>query len=340
MCGAGILAANLQGVTDIPNDNGKQVRLTWDASPNDGQINGVPITEYGIWRGVVGGGASASNVIQVANRSEMISNIDGLQPGTRFHDLQAQQEWDFVGSVLAHSDSIYNFVAPTLEDSVLYPFMVSAHTANPLVFANSNTASGASFDNLAPGVPPNFVGMENPGPVVDFTWDPVEDEDFAFFALYKDGVEILRTIELFANDPNVTSGQMITYTLTAFDFANNESDPAEVSLIITAVGEGVEIPTVFSIGNNYPNPFNPSTVIRYGVPQQSTVSLKIYNVLGQEIASLVDEVKSAGYFTVQWNGTNQFGSDVASGIYLYLFEAKAVDGSETFKESKKMLLLE
>jgi flagellar hook assembly protein FlgD len=153
-------------------------------------------------------------------------------------------------------------------------------------------------------------------------------------------VEILRTISLSANDPNVGPGQTITYTLTAFDFANNESDAAEAIVNTTGVGEGEEIPTVFSIGNNYPNPFNPSTVIRYGVPQQSTVSLKIYNVLGQEIATLVDEVKSAGFFTVQWNGTNQFGSEVASGIYLYLFEAKAVDGSETFKESKKMLLLE
>ena len=339
VCGAGILAANLQGVTDIPNDNGKQVRLTWDASPNDGQINGVPITEYGVWRGVVGG-AAGGDVIQVADRSEMISNIDGLKPGTRFHELQTDAEWDFVGSVLAHSDSIYNFVAPTLEDSVLYPFMVSAHTANPLVFANSNTASGMSFDNLAPGVPPNFAAVVNPGPVVDMTWDPVEDEDFAFFALYKDGVEILRTIELFANDPNVAPGQTITYTLTAFDFANNESDAAEATVMTTGVGEGVEIPTVYSIANNYPNPFNPSTVIRFGVPTQSSVSLKIYNVLGQEIATLVDEVKSAGYFTVQWNGTNQFGSEVASGIYLYLFEAKGVDGSETFKESKKMLLLE
>ncbi|MHC4676789.1 MAG: hypothetical protein ACYTBZ_30255, partial [Planctomycetota bacterium] len=153
VCGDGLLAANLQGVADIPNDNGKQVRLTWDASPNDGQINGVPITHYGVWRGVVGGGGGG-DVIQVADRNEMFSIIDGLKPGTRFHNLQTDAEWDFVGGVIAHSDSIYNFVAPTLEDSVLYPFVVSAHTANPLVFANSNTASGMSFDNLAPGVPP------------------------------------------------------------------------------------------------------------------------------------------------------------------------------------------
>jgi len=73
----------------------------------------------------------------------------------------------------------------------------------------------------------------------------------------------------------------------------------------------------FSLQQNYPNPFNPSTQIRYSIPSENRVSLKIYNVLGQEIAVLVNnEVMSAGYHTVAWNGRDKAGNQVASGIYL------------------------
>ncbi|MCZ6777281.1 MAG: T9SS type A sorting domain-containing protein, partial [Ignavibacteria bacterium] len=107
-----------------------------------------------------------------------------------------------------------------------------------------------------------------------------------------------------------------------------------------AVGEDEsQIPEEFALYQNYPNPFNPNTTIQYGVPTQSRVSLKLYNILGQQIASLVDEVKDAGYFKVEWNGKNRFGSQIASGVYFYRLEAKAVDGGQVFTDLKKLLLL-
>jgi len=142
--------------------------------------------------------------------------------------------------------------------------------------------------------------------------------------------------------PSAPGMYSLSASVNLINDGDRSNDTIEVSLsvLLTGVGEEAEFPTVYSLGNNYPNPFNPSTVISYAVPKQSSVSLNIYSVLGQEVATLVDEVKSAGHYTVQWNGTNQFGSEVASGVYLYLFEAKAVDGSDTFRESKKMLLVE
>jgi hypothetical protein len=90
---------------------------------------------------------------------------------------------------------------------------------------------------------------------------------------------------------------------------------------------GIEIPTVFSISQNYPNPFNPSTIISYAVPRSANVSLRVFNTLGQEVASLVNELKEAGYHRVTWN------ANVPSGIYFYRLQAGE------FTETKKMILL-
>jgi photosystem II stability/assembly factor-like uncharacterized protein len=94
------------------------------------------------------------------------------------------------------------------------------------------------------------------------------------------------------------------------------------------------LPTYFSLFQNYPNPFNPSTVIKYGLPKISNVKIKLYNVLGQEIASLVDRTQNAGYHEVTWNASNK-----ASGIYLYTIEAVSADGKGSFHSAKKLILL-
>jgi hypothetical protein len=93
------------------------------------------------------------------------------------------------------------------------------------------------------------------------------------------------------------------------------------------------VPERFSLCQNYPNPFNPNTKIDFSIPRNSKVRLCIYNVMGQRIKTLVDETKTAGYYDVIWDGKNEKGQEVASGIYLYRLEA------DDFKETKKMILL-
>ncbi|HEX9656997.1 MAG TPA: FlgD immunoglobulin-like domain containing protein [Bacteroidota bacterium] len=99
------------------------------------------------------------------------------------------------------------------------------------------------------------------------------------------------------------------------------------------------IPESYDLGQNYPNPFNPTTVIRYALPEPSSVTLKIYNVLGQQVAELVNDVKSAGFFQAQWNGRNQYGQLVSSGVYFYRMEAHATNDGNVFVSEKKMLML-
>ncbi len=93
-------------------------------------------------------------------------------------------------------------------------------------------------------------------------------------------------------------------------------------------------PTEFELSQNYPNPFNPSTTIRYAVPNESKVSISIFNLLGQEVATLVNDVQPAGYHEVQFNA-----SDLSSGVYLYRINAVSSAGSKEFTSTKKFILL-
>ncbi len=104
--------------------------------------------------------------------------------------------------------------------------------------------------------------------------------------------------------------------------------------VIGPVGTGVNVipgdglPKEFALMQNYPNPFNPATQINFELPVKSEVSLKIYNLLGQEVATLVNEEKAAGRYSADWNA-----SALASGVYFYKLEA----GS--FVQTKKMILM-
>jgi len=100
------------------------------------------------------------------------------------------------------------------------------------------------------------------------------------------------------------------------------------------------IPKNFELYNSYPNPFNPSTTIEYGLPQQSKVTLKVYSVLGQEIATLVDDIQNASYHHVQWNGRDSYGAQVSSGVYFFRIVAQPLDGKASpFMQVRKMMLM-
>jgi hypothetical protein len=100
-----------------------------------------------------------------------------------------------------------------------------------------------------------------------------------------------------------------------------------------------ELPKSFVLLQNYPNPFNPSTEVKYGLSKQGRVSLTIYNMLGQEIRTIVpNEMQTVGYHSAAWDGKDRRGSGVASGVYIYRLRVESIDG-QTFVHSRKMLLI-
>ena len=100
------------------------------------------------------------------------------------------------------------------------------------------------------------------------------------------------------------------------------------------IQEGAGVPGDYQLSQNYPNPFNPSTKIQFGIPKSDKVSVTVYDIMGQEVKILVDhQVMNAGKYTVEWNGTDNFGKKVTSGIYF----AKMIAGK--FQQTKKMNLV-
>ncbi len=97
--------------------------------------------------------------------------------------------------------------------------------------------------------------------------------------------------------------------------------------------ESEGIPDEFALHENYPNPFNPTTQIRFDLPEMSNVNLTIYNMLGQRVKAFNMESAPAGYHALTWNATNDLGSPVSAGVYLYQLQTKE------FVKTKKMVLL-
>jgi hypothetical protein len=108
-----------------------------------------------------------------------------------------------------------------------------------------------------------------------------------------------------------TTGNVYYYRLRTVDLNGDVEYSSAIRVAIVLDARETE-PLVFNLSQNYPNPFNPSTTIRYSVPTSGLVSLKIYNILGQEVSSLVDEFREAGRYSINWNA-----GAFPSGTYFY-----------------------
>jgi hypothetical protein len=127
---------------------------------------------------------------------------------------------------------------------------------------------------------------------------------------------------------------------TVLQISSNDPSNGSVEIYVTGVGEQITsisetsgLPTQYAVKQNYPNPFNPNTVIHYQLPQRSEVSLVVYDLLGKQIRSLLNRTVEAGYHNVEWDGKNNSGTQVSSGIYIYWFKANE------FTHSYKMILM-
>ncbi len=99
------------------------------------------------------------------------------------------------------------------------------------------------------------------------------------------------------------------------------------------------IPESYALPGNYPNPFNPTTTLRYDLPEQSHVQLVIYDILGREVRTLLDSREVAGFKSVIWDGTDDTGISVSTGIYIYMLRAWSQESEKTYQKTRKMVLL-
>lgn len=146
-----------------------------------------------------------------------------------------------------------------------------------------------------------------------------------------------------------TPGKLVYF---AFPFETIASESARFSVMegvldfffdIVAINPDDDLvdglPRRFSLQRNYPNPFNPSTTLAFHLPKSAEASLVIYNALGQRVRSLVSANLPAGIHTINWDGRNDNGGSLPSGIYLARFQANTGDGSQAFQQTRKLLMV-
>jgi len=205
------------------------------------------------------------------------------------------------------------------------------------------------LDNINPNPPVNLTLRKISDKNFELVWGvpetPADADTVRYYAIYrsetspvdindiKNLVAVVEGTRISFTDQIPDASKIYYYVVTAFDKLHNESAPSnQVSTIVVFAGKTEEIPKKFELYQNYPNPFNLETTIEYELPYDSWVSLKIYNVLGQEIKTLVEGFKEAGKHKIIWDGRNDTGQVVTSGVYL----CRMVSG--TFSKTVKMIL--
>ncbi len=127
------------------------------------------------------------------------------------------------------------------------------------------------------------------------------------------------------------------------DGANNytasDMELYTTSLVLVIKEMDSEIPQKYSLHQNYPNPFNPTTEISFNVPTASEVNISIYNVLGQQVITLVNRELNAGSYSISWNGLDAAGNTLSSGVYFYKINANALGEKANYTSVRKMMMM-
>jgi len=303
------LAGEIVAIDDIPNDQGKNVKVIWDKMAGDG-VSPDPIENYSVKR----------------------------------YDAY-DETWTTVGEVTADGSMRYALVVTTVFDSTadgdgMTDFKVVALSASGTVH-ESVVAAGYSIDNLIPQAPLNVAALLESANV-NITWETAGDPDINYYSVYRsiqegfvpdEANKIGTTTDLMFTDSQVEAGDYY-YKVVAVDFSGNIGVPSlEVSAKVTAIGDDPIAPMDFALSQNYPNPFNPVTTIDFSILKEGLVTISVYNTLGQEVQKLVNRILVTGTYSVNFNANG-----LSSGVYIYRIQV--ADGSSIlFQEMHKMILM-
>ncbi len=219
------------------------------------------------------------------------------------------------------------------------------YTSRPLYFY--------VVDNAAPTAPKNLTVSPSANNHPFLRWDNNNELDLQKYEIYKFiisewgwqylGISAVNSFEDVSEITQISYPyHNIQYKIRAVDINSNKSDYSNaVSISVQGLplekqwifNSSLPVPNDFLLHQNYPNPFNFSTVINYAIPIAANVKMKIYDLLGREVAEIVNEFKEAGYYKIDFNGEN-----LSSGIYIYRI-ISIIGEKILFSESKRMVLI-
>lgn len=325
----------ITSIRDVPNDQGGKVSIVWKASALDINLN--DLTHYSIWRTIPTGNQT--------EKSKPGVNFDAsTKHPTRTVQLNGRTfNWEWLADQPAHRRDTYSYTAETLFDSIsttagTHFYLVSAHTGDVNVFFDSLPDSGHSVDNLPP-LPPQIIAGNLHENGLSLSWQKNPEPDIDQYLVYLSQVSQFNPADLepitTTKDTSVflqnlpESGQIFLKVVAEDKNENLSPASDEFAFVVTSVaGANTTTPTVFSLQQNFPNPFNPATQIRFDIPKAATVRLDIFNLRGEVVRTLVKERKPAGSYVVTFDA-----SQLSSGMYFYKISAG------DFVAVKKMTLL-
>jgi len=292
----------ITSIEDVENDQGRQVRISWNRSCLDDPDATDPVTHYTIWRRI--------DPVAGSRTTEDGPPRLTYPPG----------DWDYVAEVPARGEDTYNAIAPTLADSNASGmhwsvFFVSGVTADPFVYYDCGPDSGCSVDNLSPAPPEGFactrIGDEN-----QLVWEESLEEDFDYYALHRgdsegfvpDETNLIVTQS--GTDCSDTAPALSYYKLAAVDFNGNVSSYALAPPDVADVpGQPADLML------RVHSPVSNEVSVEFALPADAPASISLYDVAGRLI-SRRDVTRAPGEYAAVVAG----GSELASGVYFVRLE--------------------
>ena len=311
--------------------HGFSMPLDFSTCSNDALLDGsVSMQNYQVVIWVLGDESTNDETFDT-NEQALVKTF--LQSGGNLFVSGSEVAWDLdrpTGPTQADRDFLHEYLKASYvgDDAGMYTVTGALASA----FENVNLRYGV----VAEGSPyeedwPDSIAPQN-GSSVLLHYGPVGNPRYAgvgFRGVFPNGSQPGAVVYIgFPFETITTKADRDTVMTRAYEYFE----------ILTGIEEDLSqggIPRVYRLLQNYPNPFNPSTNIEYSLPATSFVQIKVFDILGREVANLVEETQKAGTYRVIFGGTN-----LASGVYVYRLEAKGSDTElKSFVQTKKMLLL-
>ena len=278
-------------------------------------------------------------------------------------DGKASIDMDDMSKITSYDDQTMIETNPIFCDTINYlirdtsPCVGTGENGSNMGARGIGCYAPTSFDWVSTALDTINITKDNTGDTYDLQWSASTDADgdtidyllYAQIGVYPPkeindttSTSVQITYEEFAEkafeDFPMLSKATVRFTVSATDGIDTVKVTGDDRVVfvnryeyLAAEGEG--IPTEFALHENYPNPFNPTTTLRFDLPEVSSITLTIYNMLGQRVRTFNMNDTPAGYHSVTWNATNDYGDPVGAGVYLYQLRANQ------YVKTRKMVLL-
>lgn len=308
-------------VGDVPNDQGGHVTVAWSGSPVDAP-GYEAITEYSVWRRTAPPTkpeVAADTPLRAIELNVPFARIVGPPGGRR--ENNAPTYWEPLARMPAHFLLGYGFTANTTQDSTasdnaFTAFFVSALTADPYVFFDSEIDSAYSVDNLAPGIPKGVRGLGVRPGLLRLIWRRNQEPDLSHYAVYKGfdptftpGPENLLAVTRDSTFLDEQFGVSTYYRVTALDIHGNESPnpPLVTSVEMPGFATSLQVPFVTPDG---------SVLLQYSLGERGgQTRIALFDVAGRRIYAVNLGHQEPGHYLLPWDARSPNGTAVGRGVY-------------------------